>query len=336
MKIKNLMDQLNREAGRKLDQRELAPDNEENIVYIENTRVELEKESLQGTALMATNTQWADRTIGKILVDMGRLSPDDVDIVINHQREKGLYFGEAAIDLKLIDREDVLQVLSSQFGYSYNPNSERMSQDLILATSPFIDQAEEFRSIRGQLVSNWLSSDKKTLAIVSPAEQEGKSFVAANLALAFSQLGYSTLLVDANLRSPRLHALFDFSGRLGLSMLLAGRVKFNELGELPNQINSISNLSVLGAGAIPPNPAELLGRGVFPRILNELKKYFDVIIIDTPSAEYRGDIIPIVSAAKNALLVARGGNTRLDIALDLKALLKKSGVEVVGGVLNQF
>lgn len=338
MKIKNLMDQLNKEHEENSPQagNGVETEQDENVVYIENNRIEMGGDSTQSKALMTTTTQWADRTMGNILMDLGKITADDVERIIDHQRGKGLYFGEAAIDLDLISKKDVLQVLSSQFGYSYNPDEEPLSQELILASSPFIEQAEEFRTIRGQLVSNWLSTEKKTLAVVSPGDQEGKSYVAANLALAFSQLGRSTLLVDANLRKPRQHELFDFSGRLGLSMLLAGRVKLDELSALPNQINSMTNLSVLGAGAIPPNPAELLSRGVFPRILMELRKYFDVIIIDTPSAEFQGDIIPIVSAAQNALLVAHGGNSRLDSAMKLKAMLKKADVELVGAVLNQF
>jgi receptor protein-tyrosine kinase len=93
---------------------------------------------------------------------------------------------------------------------------------------------------------------------------------------------------------------------------------------------------VLGCGAIPPNPAELLGRGNFPLILRELVKYFDFIIIDSPPAVYEGDVVSIASAAGNALLVARRNHSKMDYLKNLKSTLTKSGVKVVGSVLDQF
>ena len=282
MKIKTLMDFLNKDASESPDEQSLHPGNEtgaslreERVVYIENARLESAREHPEGKDLLFTGTQWADRTMGEILVELGNLTTEEVDRIIQHQRDKGLYFGEAAVDLKLVDQEDVLHALSMQFGYTFDRSEDNLSKEMVMAYSPFGEQAEEFRTIRGQLLSNWLGADQKTLAIVSPGSKEGRSYVAANLALAFSQLGRPTLLIDADLRAPQQHNNFSITGRIGLSMLLAGRVRMEDLDVLPDQISSFQHLSVLGCGAVPPNPAELLSKSTFSLILRELKKYFE-------------------------------------------------------------
>lgn len=342
MDIKKFMDMLNKEASADVD----SPDHrasagfdasaDENVVYIDDARLETVTDQADRKALLNTSTQWADRIMGEILVDLGKLRAEDVQRVLDYQREKGLYFGEAATALKLVEKEDVLQALSSQFGYTYTRDENALSRELVMAYMPFDSQAEEFRTIRGQLAGHWLTKEQKTLAVVSPQRGDGRSYVAANLALAFSQLGHLTLLIDADLRAPSLHRMFDFSGRVGLSMLLAGRVKMQDLDVLPDQVAGFRHLSVLGCGAVPPNPAELLGRGVLPLILRELRKYFDVIIIDTPPAAFQADILSIAAAAGSALLVTRGGHTRLDDSRALIAMLGKCEATVVGAVLNQY
>lgn len=348
MKIKELMDSLQKDdAGSARPAHDpIVTDNEsaegsdnEKVVYIENSRLEEDGEGLnesQNQQLMATGTQWADSFMGDILVELGRINAKDVESVLEYQREKGLYFGEAAIELKLVEESDILHALSSQFGYTYNKNEHSLSKNLTMAYSPFGEQAEVFRSVRGQLINNWLTHERKTLAVTSPGSGEGRSYVAANLALAFAQQGRSTLLIDADLRSPSQDKIFNITSRVGLSMLLSGRAQMSDLDVLPSQVSSFKFLSVLGCGAVPPNPSELLGNGVLPLILRELEKYFDVIILDSPSGVYHADIIATASVTKSALIVAKSGYTRLDETKRLKQTIADAGAEVIGAVLNQF
>lgn len=336
------MDLLNKEAAdatraaEKPVEDTSEPAVDEKVIYIENARLETVSEQEERKALLNTSTQWADRIMGEILADQGKLRVEDIERVLEYQREKGLYFGEAAVELELVDKEDVLQALSSQFGYTYSRNEDALSKELVMAYTPFGEQAEEFRSIRGKLVNGWLSRDEKVIAVTAPEAGDGCSYVASNLAISFSQLGHSTLLIDANLREPRQHRIFNFKSRIGLSMLLAGRVSLEQLSAMPDKVPNFQSLSVLGCGALPPNPAELLGRGVFPLILRELKNYFDVIIIDTPPSEYQADIISIASAVDGALLVTRGGHSKVDDIKALISMLDKADAPVVGAVLNQY
>jgi Mrp family chromosome partitioning ATPase len=119
-------------------------------------------------------------------------------------------------------------------------------------------------------------------------------------------------------------------------MLLAGRVRMDELDMLPDKVTAFQYLSILGSGPVPPNPSELLGNDRFAAILGKLQKYFDVIIIDTPSALYRSDVMSIASMAGSALLVTRRGYSKLTDAKSLMATLDKARARVVGAVLNQF
>jgi len=316
------MDHLNNEpAARKatpVAEEDQSSWHDEKVTYIENARVETVAEQAERKALLVNGTQWANQSMGDILIELGKLNIDDIGRIIDYQREKGLYFGEAAIEL------------------NYNRTEERLSKDMVMAYSPFGEQAEEFRSIRSQLLSNWYSTDRKTLAIVSPENGEGRSYVAANLALAFSQLGRSTLLIDADLRAPSQHEIFRFNRRIGLSMLLAGRIRLEDMDDLPDQISSFQHLSVLGCGAIPPNPGELLSQERFPLILSELEKYYDVIILDTPPATYSADVRSIAEVAGSALLVTRSGRSKMDKAKELMNMMGEIKANVVGAVLNQF
>ena len=310
---------------------------DEKVIYIENPRIETEPSYTSGNELLIGSTKWSDRALGDILVSLGCLNEHQVEAVVDLQRKEGIYFGEAALKLDVIGQEDLMKALAVQFGYSCGSEEDGApAPDKVMAYSPFSEQAEEFRSIRGQLLHSWLTQDRKVLAVVSPTDGDGKSYVAANLAMAFAQLGQPTMLIDADLRKPRQHKIFDIKTRTGLSTLLAGRIKIEDLEALPNQVPNFQNLSVLSCGALPPNPAELLSRDSLHKIVSELKSYFSVIIIDTPSSTYQADIMSIATVAKSAMLVTRGGYTRMEHVKELKELLLKAGAGLTGAILNQY
>jgi protein-tyrosine kinase len=309
----------------------------ENVVaYIEQVRKESGEKASINKELLKAGTQWADRRLGEILVDNGKLDNSDIERIVKHQHKMNLYFGDAALQLRLVEPDDILQALSIQFGYPCVQGDGIFSRELVMAHSPFGEQAETFRNIRSQILTRCQEQGQKTIAVVSPENQEGRSYVAANLAVAFSQLGHSTLLIDADMRTPRQHIIFNFTRRVGLSSMLTGRITAEDLDGLPDPVPPFDHLSVLGCGAVPPNPAELLGRGTFPLMLKELVRYFDFIIIDTPPAMYQSDVVSIASAAGNALLVAKRNHSKIASLKNLKSTLDQAGVNMVGSVLDQF
>ena len=179
--------------------------------------------------------QVLDRYIGDYIREARDLSDHQIEAIIQHQHANDLRFGEAAIALKLASREDVLWALSQQFHYPYAPSENaHFHEELVAAVDPFCDQAEAFREVRSQLMMGVMSSDKprRALAVMSPDSGDGKSFFASNMAITFSQLGGRTLLVDADMRTPRQHELFNVPNQNGLSGILAGRAEANVIHQV--------------------------------------------------------------------------------------------------------
>jgi receptor protein-tyrosine kinase len=276
------------------------------------------------------------KSIGDILVAGGQMQPQDLERVLELQRQEHIPFGEAAISLGLLSKSDIEFALSKQFDYAYLPAEDSsVSPQLIAAYRPFSPVGENLRAVRAQLMLRWFNGDasRKMLAVVSPSKGDGRSFVAANLAIVFAQQGQRTLLIDADLRSSLLssqQALFQMPRAAGLSTILAGRGGL-ELGKL---VRGLPNLGVLAAGAIPPNPQELLGRPHFEKMLKRACDLFDVILIDTPSGSDYADAEIIAARAGAALMVARRNQSLVPQAVDLSKRLQDGGVTMVGSVLN--
>jgi receptor protein-tyrosine kinase len=275
----------------------------------------------------------ANAHVGALLVDAGKLTQEEADQVIRFQRERGARFGDAAIKLGLISTSDLDQVLAQQFEFSFLVSgTSSLGGELVAAYAPFDRRVEAFRAVRSQLMLRWFNPDlgMKHLAIVSPFRSEGRSYFAANLAVVFSQLGQRTLLIDADMRHPRQHKIFNLENQAGLSTLLAGRAESN----LIERIVSLCDLSILPAGPIPPNPQELLGRPLFQKIIADVADAYDVIILDTPSTEASSDAQTIASRAGGAFLVTRLHHTPLASIRLLAERFASTGAPLVGAVVN--
>lgn len=277
-----------------------------------------------------------DRSIGAILIDAGRLSVDAAEKIIREQKAKGLRFGDAAIGLGLLKQEDIDFALARQFDYPYlTAGDGALSSSLVAAYKPGSPIVEQLRALRSQLMVRWFNdtTTQRALTVVSAERGEGRSFIAANLAVVFSQLGERTLLIDADLRHPRQHKNFKLDPRTpGLSAVLSGRAN----GEALIRIPSLVGLSVLPAGALPPNPQELLARPQFARLIEQTSKSFDVIIVDTPAATTGADAQVAAARTGASLLVARRDHTPAPTLQALAATLSTPSSVVIGSVLNAF
>ena len=272
-------------------------------------------------------------TMGRILLDQGKLSALDAERVMSLQKEKGLRFGEAAIELGLIGEADLQQVLARQFDYPYLlPGEGSFSPELVAAYAPFSPQVESLRALRSQLMLRWFVPGHKTLALVSAQPGDGASYLSANLAVVFSQLGERTLLIDANLRSPGAGALFNLGGGKGFSDILAERADISAIQRIP----SFVDLSVLPAGTMAPNPAELLSRSNLINILATLGGDYDVILLDTPAAQIATDFQIVAARAGGAIITVRKHHTRISDVAGIKDMIAAAGAEVVGAVVNEY
>jgi protein-tyrosine kinase len=278
----------------------------------------------------------ASRSIGDILVATGRLSEQNAARILEYQNANNLQFGDAALALKLLTKEDIDFALSQQYDYSYlSAANTSLSPALLAAYQPFSVISENMRALRSQLMLRWLNKTpkNKALAIVSPEKNDGRSFVAGNLAIVFAQQGQRTLLIDGDLRSESdqsQQTLFKLNRSSGLSGILANRAGL----EVAQLVPGLPNLAILTAGAVPPNPQELLGRLAFSNLLEIANQQFDVILIDTPAGSSYADAEIIAARASTALMIGRKNKTRVPEMANMAHRLQNGGVELIGAVLN--
>lgn len=281
------------------------------------------------------DTTVADRSIGAILADLRHLSADQVEKIVRHQRDKGLRFGEAAVALGFASSDDVMFALAQQFHYPYAAEDKRKANpELVALNQPFGVQSESFRAIRSQIMMRLFNEgqERRAIAVVSPDSGDGKTFFAANLAVTLAQLGGRTLLVDADLRHPRQHAVFGVSNQAGLSGILSGRAESKVIQQVPG----VPSLFVLPVGITPPNPLELVERPAFGLLMRELLSKFDHVVVDTPAACYGSDSAVIAARCGAALVVARKNQGRVNALQDLVANLSETPARMAGVVFNEF
>jgi protein-tyrosine kinase len=264
-------------------------------------------------------------SIGHLLLDMGKITDKDAERILKFQKEKSMRFGEAALALGFVTMEDINQALSYQFDYPYlTPDKASFSNTLVAAFDPFSKQVESLRSLRTQLMLRWFERGFKTIAISSAKDEDGVTTLAANLAVVFSQLGERTLLIDANLRSPQQHKLFKLNNNHGLSDILVGRASIDVVVRIP----SLLNLSVLTAGATPPNPQELLNKTTLDELLASFSEQFDVIIIDTSPILGSSDAQIVAKKVGGILLSLQQHKTSFTDTQDAIAACRGLGIEV--------
>lgn len=272
--------------------------------------------------------------IGRLLLEMGKITPEDTERILRKQKESGIKFGDAAKQLGLITENDLQHVLSRQFEYAFLPESDsQYSKDLIAAYKPFSTQVEGFRALRSQILFRWLNEGFKALSVVAVDSGDGASYIAANLAVVLSQLGKKTLLIDGNMRSPRQHKIFNLKQSFGLSDILADRTPGNEALSI---IADLPNLTVLGAGTVPPNPQELIGRANFTQLIKYASSVFDVIIVDTPAIKLGADAQMFCSITRGSIAVSRMNHTNVSDLQNLKLQIEGAGASVIGAVVNDF
>jgi chain length determinant protein tyrosine kinase EpsG len=268
-------------------------------------------------------------------MDEGKLTPSDAEQVLKRQRELGWRFGEAAIELNLITDTDLREALAKQYEFPYLvAGPDGVSKELVAAWDPFHPVVEELRAVRTQLLIRWFNpaAGRRTLTIASPSAREGRSFIAANLAVSFSQLGQRTLLIDADFRAPRQQGIFNIADRFGLSSVLSGRADLS----VAAPVAGITGLAVLPAGPVPPNPLELLSRAAFAALLGKAQAEYDVILIDTPPATEYADAQSVAFRSGDVLLVSRRDHTRVEDTERAVKELSDASARIVGTLMNAF
>jgi receptor protein-tyrosine kinase len=206
------------------------------------------------------------------------------------------------------------------------------SPRLILAHQPDHAHSETVRGLRTELLLR-CKGQRGTgmMALLSPCAGEGRSFLAAELAIAFAQLDRRTLLVDADMRKPTQHRLFGTDNDIGLAQALTdgGPQHFHGVAGLPR-------MALMTAGDLPPNPLELLSGRLFERTMAEWRRNFEFVILDTPPSTRFSDALAVAAVAGNVLILGRAVETRFADLSEIARNLSSARSRILGAVITRF
>jgi non-specific protein-tyrosine kinase len=212
------------------------------------------------------------------------------------------------------------------------PNITAGRKQLFVLDQPKGAAAESIRLLRTNIEFASATNEITTLGVTSANPSEGKSTIAANLAVTLAQAGFATALIDADLRRPSQHRIHGLSNDRGLSSLLTHGDQTWEWAAHPSPV---PNLTVIPSGPLPPNPADLLSLDRLRNLLTEMRETFDVIVIDTPPVLAVSDPLIVAAHVDGMLVVTFAGKTRMDAIRRSVETLRRGSIRIVGVVVNR-
>lgn len=192
--------------------------------------------------------------------------------------------------------------------------------------------SEQFRTIRSNIKFSMKDKEFGTLLVTSSSVGEGKSTIAANIAIAFAQDGKNVLLIDADLRKPTMHYTFNLFISPGFTNLLMSNWAFEDIVKE----SGVKGLKIITCGPIPSNPAELLGSNSMDKFMNEMKERFDIVILDAPPLLSVADAQILAEKCDGTIVVVSSGLTQRKNILKAKEVLLHSKAKTIGVILNNF
>lgn len=206
----------------------------------------------------------------------------------------------------------------------------KLKQNLITFYNSKSPVSEQIKAVRTSLNFATIDQDAQVILITSPTPSLGKSVVSSNLAVSYAQQDKKVLIIDGDLRKATQHYQFKADPYRGLSSLLIGKLSIADA----IQETFVPNLSVLTSGPMPPNPAELLSTNKLDTLMDEFKKSFDIIIIDTPPVINLTDAVVISRVADGIILVVRANHTQKNEVSRSVEILKTTNKKLFGTILN--
>ncbi len=249
----------------------------------------------------------------------------------------GIIFLIELLDDTLKTPDDIKTVLDAPvIGFigelKHNHQKGEDSLGIFVAKNPRSPVSEAFRSLRTNLEYSSVDNPVKAVLITSSGESEGKSTVAANLAIVEAQSGKKVVIVDADLRRPKVHVQFNKPNRIGLSDVVTGKLSIDDVVK---EYEQVENLSIITCGTLPPNPAELLGSEKMSKLIGALKEKFDLVILDSPPMIV-SDAQILSSKVDGVIYVVIPGQTRALIAQRPLEELRRIDSHILGIVANRI
>jgi capsular exopolysaccharide synthesis family protein len=246
----------------------------------------------------------------------------------------GIAFLIEYLDDTIRTPEDIERILKLPvIGYIGNIDvGQGEAVDLHVLMHPRSPISEAFRSLRTNLEFTNVDRALKKILVTSAGPSEGKTMVAVNLAAIIAQGGKRVLLIDADMRRPRIHSIFGISNRVGLSTLFRGNMTVRSV---MRAVEGLENVFIITSGNLPPNPTELLASTKMDHILQEASQDVDVIIVDSPPSIV-ADFQVLATKLDGVLMVVQPGNTRADAAFAMLEQLGRVDGSMLGVVLNKI
>lgn len=245
-----------------------------------------------------------------------------IDNTIKTQEDIERYLKLPFLGLIPLIKEDDIKTLEQK----------NISKDLYIIEFPKSSVAESCRAIRTNLM--FLSAEKriKTVVITSAGPQEGKTITVTSLAISLAQTGKKTLIVDTDMRKPRIHKAFNIENSNGISTYLISDISLPDIVK-PSGIN---NLFVCPCGPIPPNPAELMYTQRFKEFVREAKDSYDIVLFDSPPVAAVTDGVVISKIVDGVIIVGKAKKTTKDALLQVKKQLRDVNAHIIGMILNEI
>jgi capsular exopolysaccharide synthesis family protein len=212
---------------------------------------------------------------------------------------------------------------------THNVPAEELDERLVTVLDPNSVASEAYRTLRTNLIYSWVDTVPKVIVLTSPERGEGKSITCANLGVVLAQAEEAVLLVDCDFRNPTLHKFFQLGNLQGVADVLARERRLQEVWREP-----VEGLKVVSAGAIPPNPSEILGSRRFSEFLAGVRQEFDYILVDVPPMGVVSDPAIVAIQGDGVLLVLDAQNTRKGSVRQTMRSLEAVGANVLGTVMN--
>lgn len=210
---------------------------------------------------------------------------------------------------------------------------EKFNEMLIVKNKPKSHISEAYRTLRTNIKFSSLDEPLNTIMVTSAVPQEGKTTNTVNLALTMAESGKKVIIIDADLRVPSIHKVFNSDSKPGLTNVLVDNKKLSEVIKRADEIDS--NLYYIPSGPIPPNPSELLGSEKMKTVIEELKKQADMLIFDSAPVIGFADSLVLANQVDGVVLVLSAGEVTRDAAKQAKLLLEKAKAKILGVVLNK-
>jgi polysaccharide biosynthesis transport protein len=216
---------------------------------------------------------------------------------------------------------------------STEETDERPNSELLIYSDPRSGLAEAYRQLRTSILLSTAGHAPKSLLITSSLPSEGKTTTATNTAVSLAQTGAKVLIIDADMRRPRLHSIFNVPNGEGLSTLLSSESTEADISRVV-KVDEGMKMHVLTSGPIPPNPAELIGSEQMATLLKRLQKHYSHVVIDSPPITSFTDGVLIASMVDGVILVVHSGKSSRQVVKRAKQLLHDVGSRILGVVLN--